>query len=93
LRDRVKAQADPDCHEAAVTINVTFMDGSSITKHVERAIGSRERPLTREQLETKFVNQASPVIGEARTRDLLALAWRIDDLDDAAAVARASVPQ
>jgi 2-methylcitrate dehydratase PrpD len=93
LRNRVKAQADPDCHEAAVTIDVTFKDGSSMTKYVERAIGSREKPLTDEQLETKFVNQASAVIGEARSRDLLALAWRIDDLDDAAAVARASVPQ
>jgi hypothetical protein len=72
---------------------VTFKDGSRLTKHIERAIGSRERPLTNEQLETKFVNQASIVIGEARTRELLALAWRIDDLGEAAAVARASVPQ
>jgi 2-methylcitrate dehydratase PrpD len=93
LRDKVKAAADPACHEAAVTIDVTFKDGSRLTKHIERAIGSRERPLTNEQLETKFVNQAGLVIGEARTRDLLALAWRIDDLGEAAAVARASVPQ
>jgi 2-methylcitrate dehydratase PrpD len=89
----VKATADPDCHEASVTIEVTFKDGSTLTKHIERTIGSRERPLTNEQLETKFVNQARLVIGEAQSRDLLALAWTIEDLDRAAAVALASVPE
>ena len=92
LRDKVTAKADPDCHAASVTIEVTFKDGPKLTKHVERAIGSREKPLTNAQLDTKFVNQAKLVIGEAQTRDLLALAWRIDELDEAAVVARASVP-
>ncbi len=92
LRDKVTAKADPDCHAASVTIEVTFKDGPKLTKHVERAIGSREKPLTDAQLDTKFVNQAKLVIGEAQTRDLLALAWRIDELDQAAVVARASVP-
>src|SRR3546814_9546140 len=89
LRDRVTAVADPGCHEAAVTIEVTFEDGSTLKKHVERAIGSRERPLSNEQLETKFMNQAKLVIGEAEARALLDLAWAIDDLDRAAAVAAA----
>ncbi|HEY9536041.1 MAG TPA: MmgE/PrpD family protein [Kiloniellaceae bacterium] len=93
LRDRVTAVADPGCHEAAVTIEVTFEDGSTLKKHVERAIGSRERPLSNEQLETKFMNQAKLVIGEAEARALLDLAWAIDDLDRAAAVAAASVPE
>src|SRR5690606_12900019 len=34
LRDRVTAAADPNCHEASVTIEVSFNDGSSLTKHV-----------------------------------------------------------
>jgi 2-methylcitrate dehydratase PrpD len=93
LRDRVTAEGDPRCHEAAVTIEVTFKDGSTATKHVERAIGSRERPLTNAQLETKFMNQAMLVIGEATSRALLDLAWTIEDLDRAAAVADASVPE
>ena len=93
LRDRVKASADPQCHEASVTIEVTFKDGTTLKKHVERAIGSRERPLTNEQLETKFMNQAMLVIGEAPSRALLDLAWTIEELDQAGAVARASVPE
>ncbi|MGF1594279.1 MAG: MmgE/PrpD family protein [Kiloniellaceae bacterium] len=93
LRDRVTAEGDPKCHEASVTIEVTFKDGSMLTKHIERAIGSRDRPLTNEQLETKFMNQAMLVIGEAASRALLDLAWTIEDLDRAAAVADASVPE
>lgn len=92
LRDRVKATADPACHEAAVTIEVTFNDGSTLKKHVERSIGSRERPLSNEQLETKFMDQAKLVIGEAEARALLDLAWTIDGPGPAAAVAEASVP-
>ena len=92
LRDKVKATADPNCHEASVTIEVTFNDGSTLTKHIERAIGSRDVPLTNEQLETKFMNQATLVIGEAPSRALLDLAWTIEDLDRAAAVAEVSVP-
>ena len=41
-----------------------------LTKHVERAIGSRDLPLTNEQLETKFMNQAKLVIGEPQSRAL-----------------------
>ena len=93
LRDSVTATADPACHEASVTIEVAFKDGSTLTKHVERAIGSRERPLSNEQLEAKFMNQAELVIGEAQSRALLDLAWTIEDLGRAAAVAEASVPE
>jgi len=92
LRDKVAARADTNCHEASVTIEVTFKDGSTVEKHIERAIGSRERPLTNDQLETKFMNQAKLVIGESQSRALLDLAWTIEDLDRAAAVAEASVP-
>ncbi|MPZ12231.1 MAG: MmgE/PrpD family protein [Kiloniellaceae bacterium] len=92
LRDRVKATADPACHEASVSIEVTFQDGSTLKKHVERTLGSRERPLSDDQLETKFMNQAKLVIGEAPSRALLDLAWTIEDIDRAAAVAAASVP-
>jgi 2-methylcitrate dehydratase PrpD len=92
LRSKVSAETDPNCHEAAVAIEVVFEDGSVLHKQVERAIGSRERPLTTEQLETKFLNQAELVIGRAGAQALLALAWTIDELATPARVASASVP-
>jgi 2-methylcitrate dehydratase PrpD len=92
LRDRVEATADPACHEASVDILVTFEDGSTVSKRIERAIGSREVPLTDAQIETKFRNQSALVVGETATEALLETAWRLEALDDAAEVARASVP-
>ncbi|NNU80163.1 MmgE/PrpD family protein [Halovulum dunhuangense] len=91
LRDRITAEANPACHEASVDITVTFKDGTTLEKHVERAIGSLERPLSNEQIETKFVNQAKLVVGEEITRNLLALAWKIEELNPAD-IAAASVP-
>lgn len=92
LRRKVTATADPNCHGASVTIDVTFKDGTTLHKHVDRAIGSREVPLTNEQLETKFMNQSKLVIGEKASRETLDLAWAIEGLDAPADVARASVP-
>ena len=88
LRQKVRATADPAIHEASVEIRVTFEDGSSIEKHVERAIGSRERPLSDDEVSEKFANQAKLVVGEKRTGEILKTAWRIADLADASEAAR-----
>lgn len=92
LRDRVEAIADPACHEASVIIEVDFTDGSKMTKRIERAIGSREVPLTDAQLESKFMTQSALVIGETQSRALLDRAWAIEDIDAPGDLARASVP-
>lgn len=92
LRDRVTAETNPECHEASVDITVIFNDGTTLEKHVERAIGSMEKPLTHAQLETKFMNQSKLVIGEMASRQLLDQAWTIESLASAAEVAALSVP-
>lgn len=90
LRDRIHATADPACHEASVTIRVTFKDGSTLDKHVERAIGSSEVPLTDEQIDNKFTVQSSLVIGKAATEQLLRMAWDSPQLTDVSELARCS---
>ncbi|PZX41225.1 2-methylcitrate dehydratase PrpD [Roseinatronobacter thiooxidans] len=90
LRDRIHATADSSCHEASVTVEVTFKDGSTMTQHIERAIGSRDVPLTDAQIDHKFTVQSALVIGEAATEKLLQLAWRSPELSDIAEIARCS---
>ncbi|GLQ39734.1 hypothetical protein GCM10007908_33540 [Rhizobium albus] len=92
LRDKTKATADKNCHEASVDILVTFEDGSTVSKHVERAIGSMEVPLTDQQIDHKFTVQSALVVGDAVTKKLLETSWKLEELKDAAEVARASVP-
>lgn len=93
LRDRTTAVADPNCHEASVDIEITFEDGSALRKRVERAIGSRDVPLTDAQIDTKFVNQSELVVGAETTARLLETAWKLESLKDAGEVARVSVPE
>lgn len=92
LRRRIDATVDPDCHEASVTIDVTFRDGSTLQKHVHRTIGSHDVPLTDAQVDSKFSVQSALVIGDAATDALLALAWSTPQLPDVAEVARQSAP-
>ena len=93
LRGLIEAETNPDCHEASVDIEVTLRDGSTHAKHVERAIGSAEKPLTDAQLNTKFTDQAELVVGAETARALCDLCWSLEILSDAAEVARASTPE
>ena len=93
LRRKVRAQTDPACAEDAVSIVVTLDSGRRFEKRIEHAIGSHDRPLTDDQLETKFLRQAALVIGEDASRRLMTTAWRLPELADAGGLARASVPR
>ena len=92
LRDKVSAFTDADCHEASVGIEIVFDDGSKISKHIERAIGSSDVPLTDVQVNHKFTTQSALVIGDTATRDLLKACWKLESFADVAEIARASVP-
>ena len=93
LRDRVSAVTNPECHEASVDIDIVFDDDSQITKHVERAIGSSDVPLSDEQVNHKFITQSALVIGDAATAKLLENCWNLESLSSAAQIARVSVPK
>jgi 2-methylcitrate dehydratase PrpD len=93
LRQKVKADTDRSIHEDQVELVVTLKGGRRVEKRVEHAIGSLDRPLSREELERKFVNQTAPILGEAAATRLLGEAWRLPELQDAAAIARLSVPE
>lgn len=92
LRRNVHVTTDPACYEASVTIAVTLKDGRRMEKHVDRAIGSRERPLSDDQIEAKFHGQAAPVIGEQACESLIQAAWKIAAMDDVGTLARRCVP-
>lgn len=93
MRRKVEVVTDKACHEASVTITATLSDGRVIEKHIERCIGSLEKPLTNEQIETKFRGQASLVIGEAACESLMAQAWTLADMISVGDLAAASLPR
>ena len=63
LRDKVQAVIDDSIGEAAADITVLTKDGKQHHILIEHAIGSLERPMSNEQLKTKFMDQVAAVIG------------------------------
>jgi 2-methylcitrate dehydratase PrpD len=93
VRDRVDAKIDPGLRDDEVHVRIMLKDGRVLTKYIEHAIGSREVPMTNAQLEEKFHVLADDILGHDHAARLLALAWEIAALPDAAEICRMAVPQ
>jgi 2-methylcitrate dehydratase PrpD len=90
FQDRVEATLDPGRAADSAEVTVTMTDGRRFTSRVEHGIGSTARPMTDAELAVKFAGMAEPVLGEARTRGLMARCWDLVRLADAGDLARAA---
>jgi 2-methylcitrate dehydratase PrpD len=70
-------------------VAVTLADGRVVTKHIEHAVGSLERPMSDAGLEGKLKGLAEDVLTDAQTNELIGRVWSLDKLEDASALARA----
>ena len=92
LRDRVEAAADGGVAEDATHVTIKLKDGTVLTKHVEHAIGSLERPMSDADLEAKLRGLVEGILPTAQIDALIKTCWNIDELKDAAQLARSAVP-
>jgi 2-methylcitrate dehydratase PrpD len=92
LRDTVTAVVDKAMHEDQVHVAIKLKNGKSLEKYVEHAVGSLGKPMSDADLETKFRALCAGILSKGETDKLIRLCWDIGKLDDAAEVARASVP-
>ena len=92
LRDKVSATVEQGIHEDQVRIAIKLRSGKVLEKFVEHAVGSLGKPMSDDDLETKFRGQIDGILSKAEADKLLGLCWEIGRLKDAAHVARASVP-
>ncbi len=88
LRDKVDAIAKHEIREDEVYVTVTLNDGRVLKKHVEHAIGSLERPMTRDDLVAKFDGLVRDVLPAAQGDELREMCWKLESLEDAGALAR-----
>ena len=88
FQDKVNATLDPGLASDAAIVTITLADGTRHRCHIEHGIGSATRPMTDQELETKFAGMAEPVIGAARAKALMRQCWAVDTLPDAGALAR-----
>lgn len=90
LRDSVSAEIDPSVAADAATIVITLTDGRRLEKHIAHAVGSVERPMTDAELEAKFTDLVTPVLGAERAAGLLKACWALHTAADVAPLARAT---
>ncbi len=80
---------DPDAGPLTVVVKLGHQGALAVLKDgrrervvVEHAIGSLQRPMSDAALADKFAAQADPVLGAARTADLIAGCRRLGTMAD-----------
>ena len=91
LRGKVVPVITPGIDPAQVDMTIVLKDGRTLHRHIEHAIGSVEMPMTDRQLETKFADLADGILPAAAIRRVMDACWNVENLPDAAEIARMSV--
>ncbi|MFC5337385.1 MmgE/PrpD family protein [Leucobacter denitrificans] len=76
--DEAAQQAYP--RERAAQLSITLKNGQVLETRVHQPLGEPDNPLSDDDIEEKFRNLATPVIGEARVEGVLEAAWSGSDL-------------
>lgn len=92
LRRKVVAHADSQIDEAAVRLKVTFADGRETALTVEHAIGSLQRPMSDDNLNSKFHDLSDPVLGTAQVRQLIDACWTVAEAADVSSLTALARP-
>ncbi|HSC01073.1 MAG TPA: MmgE/PrpD family protein, partial [Burkholderiaceae bacterium] len=92
LMARIALRVDPELDAAfprqrAARVTIQLRDGRSETLLQPTRKGDPDAPLTDAELDDKFLELATPVIGDAPARALLARLWRTDAASDLHALA------
>jgi len=92
VRELVRAVGDPSITEDQARIEVEMTSGARLTRFVEQSLGNIHRPMSDQQLENKFRDQAVAALPAARVEKAIELCWTIDELEDVAELIEAAVP-
>jgi len=93
LRRKVVATIDDAIDEASADVTAVLRDGRRVHVFVEHAIGSLQRPMSDAALEAKFTTQAEPILGAARSAQLVAACRQLGALDDVRALTALATPE
>ena len=92
LRGKVVPIITPGVDTAQVDMTIVLKDGRTLHRHIERAIGSVEVPMSDSQLEAKFTDLVEGILPAAAIRGVMDACWNVEALANAADIAKLSVP-
>jgi len=81
-RSRVTVHPDPNLAKDEAVVTVMLYNGDRLTSHIQHARGSKEHPLTDDELEKKFSAQAAGILTHERQQRLLELIWDLETEPD-----------
>jgi 2-methylcitrate dehydratase PrpD len=90
FQDKVEASGEAGMAADAAEVTITLKDGRRHTCRIDHCIGSASNPMTDAQLSGKFTELTEPVIGAARSKQLLDRSWTVEGMADAGDLARAA---
>jgi 2-methylcitrate dehydratase PrpD len=91
LRSKVNPVITPGIDAAQVDMTIVLKDGRQLHRYIEHAIGSVEKPMSDQQLETKFSDLADGIIPAPAIRRVMDACWNVENLPNAAEIAKMSV--
>ena len=90
LRGKIVPVVDPAIKTDQVDMTVVLKDGRSFHKYIEHAIGSLEVPMSDQALEKKFADLADGIIPAQQARHVMDLCWGVENLTNAADIAKSA---
>ncbi len=88
LRKLVTVRTDPAVSAAQCDLIVRLKDGRVLSRHIETAIGSTQKPMSDAALEAKFLDLSDGILPRPQAEKLIQLCWQIERQDEASALAR-----
>jgi 2-methylcitrate dehydratase PrpD len=89
LRHKITVNTDAAVPAQKCDLTIRLKNGKVLTKHIENAIGSLEKPLSDAALEAKFADLADGILPREQAQKLMQLCWSLEQAADAGAIAQA----
>jgi 2-methylcitrate dehydratase PrpD len=92
MAQRTRLVAEPELVSSPgaspAIVEVRTVDGRLFRERVDYARGRSENPMTRQELEHKFVELAEPAVGEQRAREIIPVVDHLEELGDVCELVR-----
>ncbi|OAL35850.1 hypothetical protein AYO20_04756 [Fonsecaea nubica] len=86
VRDRVKVVTNEAIRDDEAHLTLRYRSNGSQEKkiHVKHATGSLTKPMTKQGLEDKFLDQAVPILGKQTAQKAIEASWSLENVADIA---------
>lgn len=92
VRDKTDINVTDTMREDECRIVATLKDGRTVEQYIEYASGSLENPLTDAQLDAKFTDLVTPILGSDRASTLIEIVRDFENQPDLTGLVRAATP-